>query len=536
MVAAGAALAVAGAASATLAGCAGSSGAGSSSSTTSKPTTSTTGSPPQPADWRALAVALSGSLVLPADFGYGTARLLYDPRFDGLAPAAVAYCASTSDVQRSIAFARRHGLRPVPRCGGHSYAGYSSGDGALVVDVTPMHAVTVTGPASGTPTDQAVVVGAGTRLVDLYSQLASHGLLVPGGSCPSVGISGLTLGGGIGVLARKYGLTCDRVDALQVVTADGRARSCDAGHDADLYWACRGGGGGNFGIVTSFTFRAAPVTPLALFTVDFPSASAAQVLGSWMAWQRDAPPELWSNCQISAAGPGGLGVRSAGVYVGAPSGLGGLVDSLVRAVGTQPTYRFVGPEQYLHAMLVEAGCADLDVVQCHLTTADPPGVLDRSASVASSAYISTVPSAAGIDALVGAVTDLGATLPGVGGGLVFDAYGGAINAVAPDATAFVHRDAVCCVQATVATGTAASAVAAGRAWLAHLRLRGGALRRRLGIPELHRPDPRRLAARLLRVEPRPAGGRQGALRRRRRVPLRPIDPHITGVGTTPRRS
>jgi FAD/FMN-containing dehydrogenase len=464
----GAALTAAGVASAALAGC----GSPPRRGGEKRLVPPTSVAAPSAATWAALAHTLHGQLVLPSDPGYATARRSYDPRFDALAPAAVAYCASATDVQRVVAFAREHGLRPVPRCGGHSYGGYSNGDGALVVDVTPMRALRVDGPAAGTrgtgSGEMAMVVGAGMRLVDLYAQASAQELLVPAGSCPTVGVAGLALGGGIGVLARTYGLTCDRVDALEMVSADGHVLQCDAAEHADLYWACRGGGGGNFGVVTSFTFRAAPVPELALFTVDFPSGAAAQVLGSWMTWQRDAPDALWSNCQISAGGGDlGLAVRSAGVYVGSAGALNSLVDALVRAVGTKPTYRFVGPEAYLHAMLVEAGCGDRSVAQCHLASGDPSGVLDRSASVASSAFLAALPGGAGVDAFVGTVADLRTTLPGVGGGLVFDAYGGAINAVAPGATAFVHRDKLCGVQATVATGASAPAVSSGRQWLAH---------------------------------------------------------------------
>jgi len=417
-----------------------------------------------PAAWAALASSLTGRLVLPDDPAYATARLLYDPRFDDLRPAAVAYCASPADVQRCVAFATAHGVVPVPRCGGHSYAGYSGGPG-LVIDVTPMHDVTVT-PTPGAPAPARAQVGAGTLLVDLYAQLAQAGVLVPGGSCPSVGIAGLALGGGIGVLARRYGLTCDAVESLDIVTADATLRTCDAERDADLHWACRGGGGGNFGVVTSFTFEAHPIPELALFTVDFPWGAATDVLGAWMAWQQAGPDELWSNCQLSAGG-GGFALRSAGVLVGPASALDGLVDALVRSAGAAPTYRFVGPEQYLHAMLVEAGCAQLDVSQCHLSTHDPPGVLGRAASVASSAYVSAPPGD-GVQAFVAAVEDLGATYPSSGGGLVFDAYGGAVNRVRPADTAFVHRHAVCGIQATVASGVAPSAVAGARAWLGHV--------------------------------------------------------------------
>jgi len=471
----GGGLVLAGAASAALAGCSGASTKGarsssgtsssgtSSSGTSSSGTTSTT-AVLDTAAWATLASSLSGRLVLPSSPSYATARLLYDPRFDNLAPAAVAYCATPAEVQRCMGFARSHGVRPIPRCGGHSFAGYSSGPG-LIIDVTPMNTVTVA-RAAGAEQSQAVV-GAGTLLVDLYNQLSQSGVLVAGGSCPTVGISGLALGGGVGVVGRKYGLTCDAIESVQIVTADGRILSCDASTNADLYWACRGGGGGNFGIVTSFTFRTSPIPPLALFTLDWPSSAAADVLGTWFAWQHAGPDELWSNCQLLSGGNGALEVRTAGMFVGSTTALGSLVDTLVAAVGAQPSYRFVGPEQYLHAMLVEAGCESLDVAQCHLTTHLPAGTLDRAGSVASSGYVSALPSSTGTAAFVGTVNDLIQTLPHLGGGVVFDALGGAINAVKPTDTAFVHRNAIAGIQASVATGASASLAQQGRSWLSH---------------------------------------------------------------------
>jgi FAD/FMN-containing dehydrogenase len=421
--------------------------------------------PATAADWSSLRRSLRGSLVRPHDRGYGVARQLYDPRFDGARPAAVAFCSSASDVQRCVAFARAHGLRPIPRGGGHSYAGYSTGPG-LVVDVSRMSGMAVNRFARAGVT---ATVGAGTRLVDLYAGLAAHGVLVPGGSCPTVGIAGLALGGGIGVLSRRYGLTSDAIRSLRVVTADARLLTADAGRDADLYWGSRGGGGGNFGVVTSFTFDAHPIPGLAIFTLRWPWAAAREVLGAWLRWQRAAPDELWSNLQLASGGSAGLSVQSFGVLVGDATRLGRLVDQLAALAGSAPASRFVGDEAYLHAMLVGAGCAGLTVPQCHLATQDPAGTLSGSAFLAKSAYISRPMSSRGIDAAAGAVEDLAHSLPTFGGALIFDAYGGAINAVPAGATAFVHRNAICAIQSTVSLSSSAAPaeVAAGAGWLRH---------------------------------------------------------------------
>jgi FAD/FMN-containing dehydrogenase len=428
-------------------------------------TPSTPGQSLSPAAWTALRASLSGRLVRPGDPRYPTAKLVYDLRFADAAPAGIAYCASATDVQRCIAFARRYGLPIAARSGGHSYGGYSTGSG-LVVDVTPMSAVSVTTTGSSGPT---ATVGSGTLLIDLYNQLSGAGMLLPGGSCPTVGIAGLTLGGGIGVVGRKYGLTCDNLQSVTIVTADGALIQCDPGNHADLLWASQGGGGGNFGIVTSFTFGVRPMPELSLFTLDWPWAAAADVLGAWQGWAPDAPDELWSNCQLLTGGSSAQKARCAGVFVGPSTALNLLLQPFVQAVNSTPTYRFVGPESYLSAMLIEAGCEGLTIPQCHLPEQNPMGTLARSTFVAKSAYVATAIPGAGLQAAAQLVSDLQESRPGVNGGLVFDAYGGIINRVAPDATAFVHRGARCAIESSVswAPSPSAAAVAAGQAWLAH---------------------------------------------------------------------
>lgn len=407
--------------------------------------------------WTRLAATLAGRLVVPGDAAFTTSALLYNERFDAIRPAAIAICQNVSDVQRSIEFARRYAVPLATRSGGHSYGGYSTGAG-LVIDVSAMSTTAVTGGVTG----GVARVGAGTRLVDMYSALASQGAVVPGGSCPTVGIAGLALGGGIGVLGRKFGLTCDNLEALDVVTADSRALTADASHHSDLYWASRGGGGGNFGVVTSFDFTVHPVPEVALFTLDWPWAAASDVLGAWMQWVGRAPDELWSNCQLLSEGATGPHVKVTGVYCGDTTALSSELASLVAAVGPTSS-RFVGPEAFPKAMLIEAGCEADTVAQCHLPWQDPAGVLSRSAFLAKSLYVDEpLPAAVASDVTEG-VGQFNEQYPELGGAIVFDAYGGAISDIPVAATAFAHRQALAGVQIVVSFGNGSEAATPGQA-------------------------------------------------------------------------
>ncbi|MHB8220902.1 MAG: FAD-binding oxidoreductase [Acidimicrobiales bacterium] len=418
-----------------------------------------------PPPWSDLARSLTGRLILPPDAAFGADKELYNERFDTIDPAAIAYCRTSSDVQRCVRFARSNGVTVAARSGGHSYGGYSSTSG-LVVDVTSMSTVTVR------PGGSAAVIGAGARLIDVYNTLGQQGLLLPGGSCPTVGIAGLALGGGVGVVGRRFGLTCDHLESVELVTADDRLVTADAGTNQDLYWACRGGGGGNFGIVTSFTFKVDPIPPLALFTLEWPWSAASTVLGEWLAWLPTTPRELWSNCQLLSAGAAGgstpLSLRVTGVYCGQTATLTSLLQPFVSSVGSAPTFRFVGSEPYLKAMLIEAGCEGSTVAECHLPTQNPAGTLSRSAFAAKSTYLTGPPGGTAVTVMVHAVETLANDVPQVGGGMVFDAYGGAINAVPAGSTAFVHRDALAGIQYSVSwsAGAAPTTVAEATSWLA----------------------------------------------------------------------
>jgi hypothetical protein len=430
-------------------------------STTTTSSTTTTLGPVSAADWSALASSLSGSLVLPTSASYATDRLLYNSKFVGLHPRAIAYCATPDDVARCVAFCTSHALALAARSGGHSYGGYSSCDG-LVIDVSRMKGIAVNTSAN------TASIGAGAQLIDVYNVLGSNERLLPGGSCPTVGIAGLTLGGGIGVFGRKYGLTTDSVRSVDIVMADGTTLTADAQNNADLLWACQGGGGGNFGVVTNFEFNVYPIPPVALFTLQFPWDAATTMLAAWQEWVGTLPDELWSNCLLLAEGTAGYLAQVSGVFCGAEAELNGLLAALTSSIATTPTAKFVGSNEYVSAMQIEAGCSGLSIVACHQS---PEGVLGREAYTAKSSYVSAPMTSAQVALNVEAVVNLKSHAPSIGGGLAFDAYGGAINRIAQDATAFVHRDKLACIQASYSwsSDTDAAEIAAGQTWLTWLQ-------------------------------------------------------------------
>ncbi|XVQ12878.1 FAD-binding oxidoreductase [Spirillospora sp. CA-255316] len=391
-----------------------------------------------PADWNALERGLEGRLIRPGDAAYDEARKLYIPRFDRVRPAGVAYCDGPSDVAECLAFAAAKRLPVAVRSGGHNYAGWSTGTG-LVIDVSPMDSVRVEGGGRG----GRAMVGAGARLIGLYDRLSAEGAAVPAGTCPTVGVAGLTLGGGLGVTSRAHGLTCDVLESVGIVTADGRYRECDARRDPELFWACRGGGGGNFGVAVGFTFRTHPATGLTTFSLRWPWSRAAAVIGGWQRWAPSAPDEIWTSLQINTEPSGGSPtVDVTGVAPGEPD-----LDGLVAAVGADPSGRDAQNRSYLDAMKATGGCAGQSTTECHaggdLPGQRPGGRFPRT-DYSGKSHVAYRPlTGTAIAALTGRFTDGN----GVGGrSVLMDAMGGAIARTAPGDTAFPHRRALFCVQ------------------------------------------------------------------------------------------
>ncbi|MFC7916249.1 FAD-binding oxidoreductase [Streptomyces sp. NPDC057386] len=439
------------------------------SASSGPPLTTTAGavspSPSAPANWAALARELDGTLVRPGDAEWKTARQLYNTRFDSLKPAAVAYVRHADDIRTALAYARAHRVGVAIRNGGHSYAGWSSGDDRLIVDVSALSTVR----ASGT----SAVVGAGAKLIDVYRALAAKGTTIPAGSCPTVGVSGLTLGGGHGVVSRAYGLTCDSLTAASIVTADGRQLTVDAKNHQDLFWALRGAGNGNFGVVTELHFRTHPAPQAVTAYLSWPWAKAAAVLKAWQEWGPDQPDEIWSALHLSNYVGGNPTVTVSAFSLGTYGELQNAVDRLADRAGGSASSVSLRRRSYQEAMEIYAGCSAFsEDAQCHLPGStpgrSPQGALHRETYTARSDFFDRSISANGVQTLLTQIKNV----RGGSGTVQLTALGGAVNRVAPTATAFVHRRSRMLAQ-YIASWRAGASGADAQAWLsaAHAAMR-----------------------------------------------------------------
>ncbi|MEU0394942.1 FAD-binding oxidoreductase [Streptomyces sp. NPDC006208] len=437
--------------------------AGASTAPSSAPTAGRAPRPPRAGDWAALGRGLDGTLVRPGARDYDAARKLFNPRFDGVRPAGIAYCARPEDVRSCLEFARRHQVPVAVRSGGHSYAGWSSGPG-LVVDVQKMASVSLSGSTA--------TIGAGAKLIDVYDRLTARGRTVPAGSCPTVGVSGLALGGGIGVVSRAYGLTSDSVTGARIVTADGRIRYVDGRHDPDLFWALRGGGNAQFGVVTELRLRTHAAPRCTTFFLSWPWSRAAAVVREWQRWAPTAPDEIWANLHLSAPAGGRPGsVRVGGLTLAGRSDLENRLDRLADAIGAPARSVSVRTRPFMDAMKVMGGVSGFTIAQAHqkggLPGRTPQGRVARESYAArSDFYTRRIPSD-GIKALLSRVERLAALTGGGAGSIALDALGGAVGRVRAADTAFVHRNALFLAQYIVSWPDHASAttVARHQAWL-----------------------------------------------------------------------
>jgi FAD/FMN-containing dehydrogenase len=391
---------------------------------------------------RELRDAVRGRVVVPR----GSAALVYNTRFEGRRPDAVVQVRDTADVAAAVRWANRFDVRLVARSGGHSYAGYcTTGDG-VVLDLSRLDGIRV---ARGRAT-----VGPAVQLIDVQRALTRRGVTVPSGSCPTVGIAGLALGGGHGLAGRRFGLTSDNLLAARVVTADGRVRHADDDTNEDLYWACRGGGGGNFGVVTSLTLRTHRAAAASYFFVSWPWSQASEAIAAWQRFVPEAPPALTSILSLGTTGGSGTPrVSALGQYFGGEEALRRLVRPLTRVAGASLR---TGRSSYFTMVLRWAGCLDGGLAACHRST--------RSSFYAKSDYFDRPVGRRGRARMIDWVERRQRT-PSLGSGaLLLDAYGGALNRPAADATAFVHRDMLFSLQ-YLAYFNGATAGRASKRWI-----------------------------------------------------------------------
>src|SRR5918998_3013621 len=411
-------------------------------------------------DWNALQGEISGDVILPGSPHYETARRPAIMRFHNLRPRAVVLCETPADVSETIRFARRSGLRTATRSGRHCFAGRSLTKG-IVIDVRPMRSVSVSGGVA--------TVGAGARLGEVYDALEKHGVTIPAGCGPSVGISGLTLGGGLGILGRKHGLTSDQLLTAQVVLADGRVVECDEHQDGELFWALRGAGGGNFGVVTSLAFNTIPAPDCTAFHLLWAHTHAAALIDAWQSWAPAAPDELAASLLMVASGDVDQPpvVNLFGAMIGTESDIEELLNVLVARVGTDPisafhkqmSYRDI--KRYL-AALGDAMAGDDD--QFGETLQDESS--EQGHPYSKSEFFRRLLPTEVIAALVENLQK--GRVAGQARELDFTPWGGAYNRVPSDATGFVHRGELFLLKQAVVVDTDASSAEreAAQRWLA----------------------------------------------------------------------
>ena len=355
----------------------------------------------------ALRDSVTGDVVGPDDDAYEDLRNTF---VHTGTPALVVQCHQGADVREAIRFARARDLAVAVRSGGHSGAGFSTNDGGLVIDLSPIAGIEIVDRR-----ERIVRIGSGARWIDVATTLGAHDLAISSGDTTSVGVGGLMLGGGMGWMVRRHGLAIDSLVAAEVVTADGRVVRASAEEHADLFWALRGGGG-NFGVVTTFEVVAQPVDRVLFGTISYPADAAGAVLRGWRDVMRTASDDLTTTARIypSFGGPTAP-LEIAVCYAGDDPDAGGEAIAPLLRLGavTDPDIRAMPYADVLDA-------------PGELPPTWRPWVRNRFANACS-------------DDLIAAVTANAGTL-----GAMFveiRSLGGAFGRVAPDATAFAHRGA-----------------------------------------------------------------------------------------------
>jgi hypothetical protein len=399
-------------------------------------------------DWKRLADALSSrsALYRPRDVGYLPLAIPFNHRYAGIKPAGIVACATTRDVSEALRWAREVGLPAVPSSGlGHNYAGYSTTTG-LLLNMTRMRSIAPTsrpgracvrayGPMTVIHDAGTLTVGAGVTNGDLHPLLEDRGMFVPTGRCPTVGVAGLVLGGGIGFSDKMFGLTCDRLVATTLVLADGQTVEASDSSHPDLFWACRGGAGNNFGVHTSFTFRYEQFHgTVGFYQFRWSLDSVLPVIAAAQQIARDTVDDKRFHCRLGIGTWGqtrdqiraNANVNVIGQHYGTVSELRAILDPLL-AIGT------AGERARNLAAIREVTPGQASELLRATTPADR--FASKSAVLAARTLLT--------DRQVSAAAERLLAWPGSenedGAGFAMFALGGEINQVPQEATAFVHR-------------------------------------------------------------------------------------------------
>ena len=363
------------------------------------------------ADATALRPTFRGPILSPADAGYDDARQIWNGMFNDRRPDLIARCAGAADVIAAVNFAREQGLSVAVKGGGHSFPGYSVSDGGLMIDLSPMKGIRVD------PTNRTARCEPGVLWGELDAETQAFGLATTGGMISHTGIAGLTLGGGFGWLCRKHGLVVDNLLSCDVVTAGGKLIRASATENADLFWGLRGGGG-NFGIVTSFEYQLHELGPILGGLIAFPLPEAAQVLAGVDRLMKDAPDDFLAGAFILTTPDGHQAVGVAPMYLGNDMAEGERLIAPYKQLGTVVMEQ-VGPMPYT-------------IVQKMLNDAAVPG---RRYYMRSNLISELSEGAA--EALASGY----AKTPSPFNAVILVPFGGQISKVPADATAFFHRSA-----------------------------------------------------------------------------------------------
>jgi FAD/FMN-containing dehydrogenase len=353
--------------------------------------------------------ALRGALLLPGQPGYDEARRVLNASIDKH-PALVVQPSGAADIRTAVAFAKQHDLLLAVKCGGHSYAGKSTCDGGMQIDLSRFRGVRVDAAS------RIAYVAGGSLLGELDHEAMALGLVTTAGTVSHTGVGGLTLGAGFGRLARRFGLALDNVRGVDIVTADGRLLHASADENPDLYWGVRGGGG-NFGVVTTFEFRLHPMQRQVIGgDVVYPISRARELLDFYADYSVNAPDELYCDASMSVPPGGRDGVFEFSVCYSGPAGDAERVLSPLRKLGKP----------------LQDGIQAIDYVKLQRSwdRTDPR----NDGQYLKSGFINGFP-----PDLVAALIDGFQSDPRRGTTVFFQHSGGAIGRVAPEATAFPHR-------------------------------------------------------------------------------------------------